>query len=106
MNAAKVIGRVVATSKWKTLEGKTLLLLQPTDWNGKPSGDMIVAADSVGAGAGEFVFYVKSREACFSWLSGNKQVLGEMPPLDATVMGIIDGVDITDGKAGLKNENL
>jgi len=101
MNAAKVIGRVVATAKWKTLEGKTLLLLQPTDWSGRAKGDIIVAADSVGAGAGEFVFYVKSREACFSWLSGDKQLLAEMPPLDATVMGIIDGVDMLgddDGK--------
>lgn len=100
MNAAKVIGRVVATAKWKSLEGKTLLLLQPTDWSGKAKGDIIVAADSVGAGAGEFVFYVKSREACFSWLKGNKQVLDEMPPLDATVMGIIDGVDMPAEDAG------
>lgn len=99
MNAAKVIGRVVATAKWGSLEGKSLLLLQPTDWSGRPNGDIIVAADSVGAGAGEFVFYVKSREACFSWLKGNKQVLDEMPPLDATVMGIIDGVDMIDDPA-------
>ena len=92
MLAGKVIGRVVATAKWKTIEGIKLLLIQPTDWKGKPAGDPFVAADSVGAGSGEFVFYVKSREACFAWLKGDKQVLGEMPPFDATVMGIIDGV--------------
>ncbi|MBA3064970.1 EutN/CcmL family microcompartment protein [bacterium] len=102
MNPAKVIGRVVATAKWETLKGIKLLLLQPTDWEGNPSGDPIVAADGVGAGSGEFVFYVKSREACFSWLTGGKQVLSEMPPLDATVMGIIDGVDMIKAK----NENL
>ncbi len=99
MFAAKVIGRVVATRKWKTMDGIKLLLIQPTDWGGKPQGEPLVAADSVGAGAGEFVFYVKAREACFAWLKGDKQVLDEMPPLDATIMGIIDGVEI-------KNENL
>ena len=94
MFAAKVIGRVVATRKWKTIEGIKLLLIQPTDWKGNPRGEPIVAADSVGAGAGEFVFYVKAREACFQWLKGNKQVLDEMPPFDATIMGIIDGEEI------------
>ncbi|PIU18256.1 MAG: ethanolamine utilization protein EutN [Elusimicrobia bacterium CG08_land_8_20_14_0_20_44_26] len=94
MLPAKVIGRVVATAKWPTLKGIKLLLLQPTDWKGNPDGNPIVAADGVGAGSGEFVFYVKAREACFSWLSGDKQELSEMPPVDATVMGIIDGVDL------------
>jgi len=94
MFAAKVVGRVVATTKWKTMEGIKLLLIQPTDWKGNPKGEPIVAADSVGAGAGEFVFYVKAREACFQWLKGNKQVLDEMPPFDATIVGIIDGVEI------------
>jgi len=94
MFPAKVMGRVVATMKWETLKNIKLLLLQPTDWRGHPKGEPLVAADSVGAGAGEFVFYVKSREACFAWLKGDKQVLDEMPPLDATIMGIIDGVEI------------
>ncbi|MFH1352174.1 MAG: EutN/CcmL family microcompartment protein [bacterium] len=94
MHPAKVIGRVVSTQKWETLKSIKLLLIQPTDWNGHPQGEPFVAADSVGAGAGEFVFYVKSREACFAWLKGDKQVLDEMPPLDATIMGIIDGVEI------------
>jgi len=96
MYPAKVIGRVVATRKYKTVEGIKLLLIQPTDWKGNFKGDPIVAADSVGAGAGEFVFYVKAREACFQWLKGDKQVLEEMPPFDATIMGIIDGVEIEE----------
>ena len=94
MFAAKVVGRVVCTEKWGTLKNIKLLLIQPTDWNGHPQGEPVVVADSVGAGAGEFVFYVKAREACFAWLKGDKQVLEEMPPLDATIMGIIDGVEI------------
>ncbi|MCD6413103.1 MAG: EutN/CcmL family microcompartment protein [Elusimicrobia bacterium] len=98
MFPAKVIGRVVATRKWETMEGIKLLLIQPTDWRGNPKGDPIVAADGVGAGSGEFVFYVKAREACFAWLKGDRQVLEEMPPYDATIMGIIDGVEIRENE--------
>lgn len=98
MFPGKVIGRVVATKKWRTIEGIKLLLIQPTDWRGNPEGEPLVAADSVGAGSGEFVFYVKAREACFQWLKGDKQVLEEMPPFDATVVGIIDGVNLEENE--------
>jgi len=96
MFPAKVVGRVVATRSYETVKGKKLLLIQPTDWYGNPKGDPIVAADAVGAGAGEFVFYVKAREACFQWMTKDEQTVEEMPPFDATIMGIIDGVEIKE----------
>lgn len=83
MHPGKVIGRVVATNKYHNMKGMTLLLIQPTDWDGKETGDPLVALDSVGAGAGEFIFYVQSREAAV--------VREEVPPVDASVVGIIDG---------------
>lgn len=86
MFAARVIGRVVATRKSVELEGAKLLLLQPTDWTGKPQGEPLVAIDSVGAGAAEWVFYVKAREAAVAVKS--------VPPVDAAVLGIIDGVEL------------
>ncbi len=86
MHPGKVIGRVVATNKYHNLKGSTFLLIQPTDWNGKESGDPLVALDAVGAGAGEFIFYVCSREAAV--------VKDEVPPVDASVVGIIDGVQV------------
>jgi len=86
MHPAKVIGRVVAESKYPNLEGAKLLLIQPTDWDGSESGEPLVALDAVGAGANEFVFYVCSREAAV--------VREEVPPVDASVIGIIDGVKI------------
>jgi len=97
MFAAKVIGRVVSTAKYESLAGKTLLLLQPTDWKGNAAGDPFVAMDAVGAGAGEFVFYVKSREAALALSKENK--LSEIPPVDAAVMGIIDGVELQEEKS-------
>jgi len=84
MKPAKVIGRVVATRKYETLKGVKLLLIQPMTWERKPNGDPIVAADAVGAGASEFIFYVSSREAAVAF--------PKVPPVDAAIVGIIDGV--------------
>jgi microcompartment protein CcmK/EutM len=84
MLPAKVIGRVVATKKVESLTGINLILLQPTDWEGNPEGDYLVAADSVAAGYDEFVFYVEARDAAVAFPVA--------PPVDATIAGIIDGV--------------
>lgn len=91
MKAAKVIGRVMATKKVSSLEGLKLLLIQPLSWDKKPQGDPLVAADSVGAGAGEFVFWVASREAAVG-IGGTG--LKDTPPIDAAILGIIDGVNL------------
>ncbi|MFP4687479.1 MAG: EutN/CcmL family microcompartment protein [bacterium] len=89
MNPGRVIGRVVCTAKYPTFEGERFLLVQPTDWQQNDVGEPIVATDSVGSGAGEFIFYVESREAAVA--------LGEKtPPSDATICGIIDGVDMDE----------
>ena len=64
MKLAKVIGRVFCARQCCNMDSKRLLLIQPLVWdNGEPSGDPIVAADCAGAGAGEKVFFVQSREA-------------------------------------------
>lgn len=86
MKAAKVIGRVVASRKYETLEGKRLLLIQPVTWEKEPKGDPIVAVDACGAGFEEFVFFVKSREAAVAF--------EDLPPVDAAIVGIIDGVNL------------
>jgi len=75
------------------MEGMRLLLLQPMSWEKVPVGQPIVAADTVGAGAGEFVFWVAAREAAFA-MGGNN--LGDTPPVDAAILGIVDGVNIQD----------
>jgi microcompartment protein CcmK/EutM len=62
MQLAKVIGTVVATSKDELLTGVKLLVIQPVNSSGMNEGEPIVAADSIGAGYGEMVFYAKSKE--------------------------------------------
>jgi microcompartment protein CcmK/EutM len=86
MHPAKVMGTVVATAKHPDMVGVKMLLLRPTDWDGNPQDDYLVAADAVGAGDREFVFYVESREAAVAF--------DKIPPIDACVVGIIDGTHL------------
>lgn len=100
MQAAKVIGRVMCSRKYESLEGIKLLLIQPLTWEKPdPKGDPIVAVDTVGAGANEFVFWVGAREAAVA-CGGTS--LADTPPIDAAVVGIVDGVNLQDWTRKLK----
>ncbi|HUF48828.1 MAG TPA: EutN/CcmL family microcompartment protein [Vicinamibacterales bacterium] len=87
MQVARVIGDVVATMKDAALSGHKLLLLQPVTPDRRAVGRTLVAADAVGAGVGEHVFFVRGREASFPFLPAE-------PPVDACVIGIVDHWDI------------
>ena len=65
MQLARVIGDVVATVTDANLTGLKLLVLQPISASGENAGRTLVALDSVGAGVGEHVFFVRGREAAF-----------------------------------------
>ena len=86
MQLARVIGEVVATIKDANLSG-TLLVLQPINASGDPWGRTLVALDSVGAGVGEHVFFVRGREAAYPFYPAE-------PPTDACVVGIVDHWDV------------
>jgi microcompartment protein CcmK/EutM len=90
MQIARVIGDVVATRKEPALEGVALLVIQPLSADGQDSGRPLVAVDSVGAGVGETVFFVRGKEASFPFYP--KEV-----PADAGIVGIIDHWN-ADGK--------
>jgi len=83
MQLARVIGDVVATIKDANLSGIKMLVVQPIDASGEDAGRALVALDSIGAGVGEHVFFVKGREAAFPFYPAE-------PPADATVIGIVD----------------
>jgi ethanolamine utilization protein EutN len=81
-----VTGTVVAERKASGLEGKKILLVQPVDEKSRPLGDVQAAIDTVQAGVGDLVYLVGSREAalaCDPWFV----------PVDAAIVGIVDGVD-------------
>ena len=65
MQLGRVVGTVVLNNKNDTLDGVKLLLVQPMSSSREPVGRVIVAADSVGAGVGEEVFFVRGKEASF-----------------------------------------
>jgi microcompartment protein CcmK/EutM len=83
MQIGRVIGNVVVTMKNETLEGVKLLLVQPLSTARQPVGRVIVAADSVGAGVGEEVFFVRGKEASFPFYPTEV-------PADAGIIGIVD----------------
>ena len=87
MQLARVIGDVVMSVKDENLAGIKLLLLQPLSTDRQPAGRPLVAVDSVGAGVGEEVFFVRGKEASFPFYPAE-------PPVDAGIVGIVDHWDV------------
>jgi len=87
MQTARVVGNVVATVKDAKLASLTLLVLQPVTLDKVPVGRTLVAMDAMGAGVGEYVFFVRGREAAFPFLPAE-------PPTDACIVGIVDHWDV------------
>jgi ethanolamine utilization protein EutN len=83
MQLARVIGDVVATIKDSNFDSIKLLLVQPINADGSDAGRPLVAVDSVGAGVGETVFFVRGKEASFPWHPTEV-------PADAGIVGIVD----------------
>lgn len=87
MFLGRVIGTCVATVKATGLDGVPLLVVQPLDPHGKSQGDALVMADTVGAGPGEVVYWVSSREAALA-------LEVTFVPVDAAIVGIVDQLDM------------
>jgi ethanolamine utilization protein EutN len=83
MQLGRVVGTVVLNNQNDTLNGVKLLLVQPMSSAREPLGRVIVAADSVGAGVGEEVFFVRGKEASFPFYPVEV-------PADAGIVGIVD----------------
>ena len=88
MRVAKVIGNIWATRKEDRLSGLKLLLVKPVNVLDK-NDDLLplVAADIIGAGVGETVLILSGSSA--------RSAAGDMNiPVDATVVGIVDDLEI------------
>ena len=83
MQLARVIGDVIVTRKDESLVGIKLLIVQPLTPAREAAGRPLVAADAVGAGVGEEVFFVRGKEASFPFYPAE-------PPVDAGIVGIVD----------------
>ena len=86
MKLAVVIGQVVSTVKHDGFERDRLLVVDLVGADGKPQGDAHVAADSIGAGTGEWVLVVQGSSA--------RKTIDNEVPVDMSVIGIVDEVVI------------
>lgn len=87
MHLGCVLGTVVATVKTPSFGGHRLLVVQPYTWEREPDGRPFVAVDLVSAGRGEWVFYVKGREAA-------NALPDKSNPADRAILGIVDAVTL------------
>lgn len=89
MNIGRIIGTVVATRKDESLIGSKLMITQPLNLQLKPKGDAVISVDTVGAGVGELVIFIKGSVGRFA--------TGKMnAPIDSAIVGIIDEIDLDE----------
>jgi ethanolamine utilization protein EutN len=94
----RVVGCVWATAKNPQMEGMRFLVVQPMTPELRETGKRLICADAAGAGAGELVYWVRGREACFPFLP--KEVAS-----DATIVGIVDEVNVARPPEGDARQN-
>jgi microcompartment protein CcmK/EutM len=87
MVLGKVIGSVWATRKDEKLQSMKFLIVRYLDFNLKFKDTFVVAADAVGAGAGEIVLVASGSSARMTEITHQK-------PVDAVIMAIVDKLDI------------
>ncbi|WP_028529097.1 EutN/CcmL family microcompartment protein [Ruminococcus gauvreauii] len=99
MKTGIVIGNVWATRKEERLLGYKLLLVRPIDMTDQSLKETpVVVIDTIGAGMGETVIFV-------SGSSARSMARESDAPVDAAVVGIVDGqeIDETEGKGCFRN---
>jgi microcompartment protein CcmK/EutM len=97
VNLARVIGRVWATDKDSTLEGKRILLVRPIGMDSTPCGEAYLAVDSAQAGAGERVLVVDEGASA-------GQVLDlDNPPIRSVIVGVVDEIRIAENETRAKS---
>jgi ethanolamine utilization protein EutN len=96
MVLANVIGNVWSTKKKDEISALRLLFVQPLGKDLQPDGEVLVAADEVGAGFGEMVIVTQGAPAMQAF---RKETL---IPIDAVVIGIVDNIDMADSAKSRK----
>ena len=91
MILGKIIGNVVATSMAPGYESKKILIVQPIDKAGKPSGKSFLAIDNVQAGIGDTVITIEE--------GGSARMLIREPEaftVKSVIAGIVDEIHLQD----------
>lgn len=85
MYICKVQGKCVSTIKNEQLRGCSLITMQCINKSGGPTGEILVAVDTIGCSVGETVLVTRG--------SAVRTVLGTDSPADMVVVGIVDTYD-------------
>ena len=85
MKLAKVIGTVVATVSHASFASQTLLLCEPVEPSGSPTGPAFIAVDHANAGTGDLVLV--NQEG-----GGARQIFGLKPTDKLAIRSVIVGV--------------
>lgn len=100
MQLARVIGSMVSTRKSDRLEGLKLLIAVPIDMDTfEEKGSPFVTVDTVGAGEGEIVM-------CAGGSSSRQTELTTSKPVDSSIIGIVDCVDILGKRVFSKSDDF
>lgn len=88
MIIGKVAGEIYSTINHDFYNHKKLLVVDKLTLTGKPSGDYLIAVDSVGAGVGEKVLIVDEGNSA-------RQVVDDPDaPIRSIIIGIIDEIHL------------
>jgi microcompartment protein CcmK/EutM len=91
MYIAKVIGDVVSSVKYETLESYKLLLVQPVDPDGSEHGEPLIAIDMVDSGKGDVVLVVDQGSATRTVMAV------QYPTVRTLILGVVDRIDFDRG---------
>lgn len=89
MIIGEVVGNLWATRKDDRLSGFKFLVVRKLDFRGEKTDQVMVAVDSVGAGIGDQVLIVSGSSARANLNDRNA-------PVDATIVGIVDSLELQD----------
>lgn len=89
MDIGKVVGCVWATRKDEKLSGQKLLVVKLLKDKDTYKEGFIVAADNAGAGNGDLVLISQGSSA-------RESIEKKHVPVDATIVGIIDSLEVLD----------
>ncbi len=86
MYMGRVVGSIEASQKDESLVGRKLMIVQQVNSDGEALKQEVVAADTVGAGIGEYVLLVRGAGA----RKTQRDNRGLHDVLDCAIVGIID----------------
>ena len=90
MILGKIVGDIWSTKKTDKIHALRLLFVEPLGKDLTPAGDVLIAADEIGAGIGEMVIVTQGAPAMQAF---DRE---DLIPIDAVVVGIVDSLHMAE----------